>query len=110
MYNSDWTNFLMLENLPFDVSLLVLQHLPFNEMIRVGRVNKYWSNLVFEPVLYEELTFQGLNEKNNLTGSQLTELVVNKLLPVEFVSILDMSEIMSEKITGNQKKLKKKKN
>jgi S-adenosylmethionine:diacylglycerol 3-amino-3-carboxypropyl transferase len=90
----------MIDIVSHDVAIMILKYLPFNEMIRIGRVNKDWFKLTCEPVLYEELTFQGLNQNNTLNGAQLIELIANKLINVEYVTTLDMSEVMSEKITG----------
>jgi hypothetical protein len=90
----------MIDVLSHDVAIMILKYLPFNEMIRIGRVNKEWFELTCEPVLYEELTFQGLSQNNSLSGAQLIELIANKLINIEYVNTLDMSEVMSEKITG----------
>lgn len=88
----------MLEKLAVDVVILILRFLKFNEMIRISRVCKSWYDLSKEPALYNQLTFNGISKNSKMKGDEIFNLIELRLKNVKYISILDFTEIMSDKI------------
>jgi hypothetical protein len=88
-------------DLPDDANLFMFKFLSFIEQIRIGRVCTTLYQLTIHPVLFEELTFDGLDGTNHsITSSQLTDFIINRLLHVEYVFTVDFMRIQHcERIT-----------